>query len=71
MRVTRREFMRAAAGMAGVLGLNASGLLKLQEALAATAGLPVIWLQGQGCTGCSVSLLNDAREKADNHDHDE
>ncbi len=58
MRVSRREFLRAAAGMAGVLGLNASGLLKLQDALAATAGLPVIWLQGSGCTGCSVSLLN-------------
>ena len=58
MKVTRREFLRAATGMAGILGLNATGLMKLQEALAAVSGPRVIWLQGQGCTGCSVSLLN-------------
>jgi len=58
MRVTRREFLQAAAGMAGLLGLKASGLMKLQEALAAPGGPSVIWLQGQACTGCSVSLLN-------------
>jgi hydrogenase small subunit len=34
MKVTRREFLRTAAGMAGILGLNATGLLKLQDALA-------------------------------------
>jgi hydrogenase small subunit len=58
MRVTRREFFKAAAGMAGVLGLEASGLLKLQEALAAPGAPSVIWLQGQSCSGCSVSFLN-------------
>jgi hydrogenase small subunit len=58
MKVTRREFLRAAAGMAGVLGLEASGLLKLQEVLAASGAPSVIWLQGQSCTGCSVSFLN-------------
>jgi hydrogenase small subunit len=58
MRVSRREFLMSAAGMAGVLGLKASGLLQLQEALANPAGQSVIWLQGQACTGCSVSLLN-------------
>jgi hydrogenase small subunit len=58
MKLTRRDFLRAAAGMAGVLGLEASGLLKLQEALAAPGAPPVIWLQGQSCSGCSVSFLN-------------
>jgi len=58
MRISRREFFRAAAGMAGVLGLQSSGLLKLQEALAGAGNPSVIWLQGQGCTGCSVSFLN-------------
>ncbi len=58
MKLTRRDFLRAAAGMAGVLGLEASGLFKLQEALAAPGSPPVIWLQGQSCTGCSVSFLN-------------
>lgn len=58
MKVTRREFLRAAAGMAGILGLEASGILKLQKALAASGAPSVIWLQGQSCTGCSVSFLN-------------
>jgi len=58
MKVTRREFLKAAAAMAGVLGLKAAGLLKLQEALAAPGAPPVIWLQGQSCSGCSVSFLN-------------
>jgi hydrogenase small subunit len=58
MKITRREFFRAAASMAGVLGLNASGLIKLQEAFAGSGDPSVIWLQGQGCTGCSVSFLN-------------
>jgi hydrogenase small subunit len=58
MNISRREFLHTAAGMAGVLGLQASGLLKLKEALANPAGPTVIWLQGQSCTGCSVSLLN-------------
>lgn len=58
MRISRREFLQAATGMAGLLGLEASGIVKLQEALASPAGPTVIWLQGQACTGCSVSLLN-------------
>jgi hydrogenase small subunit len=58
MIISRREFFKAVAGMAGVLGLEASGLLKLQEVLAGSGNPSVIWLQGQGCTGCSVSFLN-------------
>jgi hydrogenase small subunit len=58
MRISRREFLQAATGMAGLLGLEAAGLVKLQEALGNPAGPTVIWLQGQACTGCSVSLLN-------------
>jgi hydrogenase small subunit len=58
MRISRRQFLQAATGMAGLLGLEASGLMELQEALGNPAGPTVIWLQGQACTGCSVSLLN-------------
>jgi hydrogenase small subunit len=58
MKVTRRQFLQVAAGMAGALGLEASGFLKLQEALAASGAPSVIWLQGQSCTGCSISFLN-------------
>lgn len=58
MQVSRREFLQVASWMAGAIGLKASGLLKLQEAIAAPGAPPVIWLQGQSCTGCSVSFLN-------------
>jgi hydrogenase small subunit len=58
MNVTRRDFLKASAALASALALKASGLMQLQKALAASGGPPVIWLQGQGCTGCSVSLLN-------------
>ncbi len=60
MNITRRDFLQASAAITGALALKASGLLQLQKALAAgeAAGVPVIWLQGQSCTGCSVSLLN-------------
>ena len=58
MKISRRDFFRAAAGMAGILGLESSGLMKLQEALAGPGNPSVIWLQGQSCTGCSVSFLN-------------
>ncbi len=50
--------MKASAALAGALALKASGLMQLQKVLAAGGGPPVVWLQGQGCTGCSVSLLN-------------
>ena len=59
MNVNRRDFLRASAAIAGALALKASGLMQLQKAMAAGGGKPpVIWLQGQGCTGCSVSLMN-------------
>ena len=60
MNITRRDFLKASAAITGALALKASGLLELQKAMASGggAGVPVIWLQGQSCTGCSVSLLN-------------
>jgi len=58
MKITRRDLLKASAAITGALALKASGLMELQKALAAEGGPPVIWLQGQGCTGCSVSLLN-------------
>ena len=58
MYISRREFIKVCAAMAGALGLTSSGLLKLQKVLASEDAPSVIWLQGQGCTGCSTSLLN-------------
>ena len=58
MNVTRRDFLKASTALAGALALKATGLMQLQTTLAAESGPSVIWLQGQGCSGCSVSLLN-------------
>ncbi|MHC4692107.1 MAG: hydrogenase small subunit [Planctomycetota bacterium] len=61
MDLNRRDFLKASAAIAGALALKGSGMMQLQKAMAADSGnigAPVIWLQGQSCTGCSVSLLN-------------
>ena len=59
MDINRRDFLKASAAIAGALALKASGLMQMQKAMAnGVSKPPVIWLQGQGCTGCSVSLLN-------------
>ncbi len=56
----RREFLKFGAALAGAGGLSSAyasvfalGAERLAE------GLPLVaWLQGQACSGCSVSLLN-------------
>lgn len=53
MELSRRDFLRASSALLAAWGL------KIPDALAAdNSGPPVIWLQAQGCSGCSVSLLN-------------
>ena len=57
--VTRRSFLKAATGTAAGIGISQVFNPALIQAL--ETGLerhPVLWIQGQGCTGCSVSLLN-------------
>ncbi len=58
MELTRRDFMKGAAAVGAAFGVSSIGILGTRESLAATGAPRVIWLQGQGCTGCSVSLLN-------------
>jgi hydrogenase small subunit len=67
--LTRREFIKifgATAAGIGLAGVSVSGamaaekvakVLPVLEKIAADRP-PVIWFQGAGCTGCSVSLLN-------------
>ncbi len=58
--MTRRQFLRVAGGAAALLGLSEAFIPQIADALAAAAAgkPPVLWLQGQNCTGCSVSFLN-------------
>ncbi len=59
MEISRRRFMRYVSASAVALGFERADLLNLERGLAAaTPGVPVIWLNGAGCTGCSISLLN-------------
>ena len=58
MQISRRQFLKYCGGSAAALGLTHSGLARLSKALALPGGAPVVWLQGAGCTGCSVSLSN-------------
>lgn len=60
--LNRRKFVAYCAGSATVLGLDATVIGRLNEALAKPPGkdpLPrVIWLAAGNCTGCTMSLAN-------------
>lgn len=57
--VSRRSFLKTVTGTAAGIGIsqifNPALVKAMTEALKTH---PVLWIQGQGCTGCSVSLLN-------------
>lgn len=62
MKLTRRKFLQICAGSAAAYGASTILTPQVVQALKEKAGnQPVIWLNGQGCTGCSVSLLNAER----------
>jgi hydrogenase small subunit len=56
----RRELLQYGARLGALMGLSTSSFPAIAEALAdlGSGGAPVLWLQGQSCSGCSVSLLN-------------
>jgi hydrogenase small subunit len=58
--INRRSFLKLSSRLSVILGLGASAIPRVAEALEELAsGLaPVLWLQGQCCSGCSVSLLD-------------
>lgn len=55
MRLSRRDFLK----LAGAVGVASTiPMVTLEKALAGNGDPRVIWLQGQSCSGCSVSLMN-------------
>ena len=61
MNMSRRDFVKLCAGSAAGLGVAEMFHPAVRDVLAATLTgerPPVFWVQGQGCTGCTVSLLN-------------
>jgi NiFe hydrogenase small subunit HydA len=58
MNLSRRDFVKAAAAVAAALGLG-DGLAPGRSAVFAREGGPgVVWLQAQGCSGCTSSFLS-------------
>jgi len=60
MRISRREFLKYCTIAAGALGLTTTDLLKIEDTFAkiGDGGPYVVWLPGQACTGCTMSLTN-------------
>ncbi|MHB8894746.1 MAG: hydrogenase small subunit [Candidatus Geothermincolia bacterium] len=58
--VSRRQFLKHAGATAALLGLSEAMIPQLAKALQTLAAgkPPIIWIQGQNCTGCSISFLN-------------
>lgn len=58
--MSRRELLKYSAKLAAAMGLGALAVPGLADALTelATGQMPVLWLQAQSCSGCSVTLLN-------------
>lgn len=54
MALTRRDFLKASSAIAAALAVRGRPLFATTQGGAP----PVVWLQAQGCSGCSVSLLN-------------
>lgn len=57
--VSRRTFLKTVTGTAAGIGISQMFNPALVSAMEkALEHHPVLWIQGQSCTGCSVSLLN-------------
>ena len=58
--MNRRSFLTLGLRLATVMGLSATAAPAMAEALEriVRGRAPTLWLQGQCCSGCSISLLN-------------
>ena len=62
--LSRRDFIKLTAGSAAALGLMLFKFPSFEKILADSVDqIPVIWLQGGSCSGCSVSVLNSLSPK--------
>ncbi len=58
MQISRRAFLRYCAVASAALGLGPKELTDLEEALGNPQAPSALWLQGSGCSGCTISFLN-------------
>lgn len=54
---SRRDFLKFCTMMGAYLGLEASGVAQIANALETKTRLPVIWFHFQECTGCTESFI--------------
>ena len=59
--ISRRDFLKYCATMAGILALESTMVPKIAHALETGKRPPVIWLEFQDCAGCSESFLRATR----------
>ena len=63
--LSRRDFLKVCGATATILGLSQSYVPQIAQALEdATAKPAVLWLQGQNCTGCTISTINSTHPNA-------
>ncbi|KUK31169.1 MAG: Hydrogenase (NiFe) small subunit HydA, partial [Thermoanaerobacterales bacterium 50_218] len=57
---TRRDFLKYSSSLVALLGLSQAYVPKVAQALENVTSdkLPIIWLHGAGCSGCTVSIAN-------------
>lgn len=58
MRLSRRDFVRAATAAVAAGSIPPASLSRLAEAFSTHQAPQVVWIQGAGCDGCAVSFLN-------------
>lgn len=60
MKINRREFLKYAAKLAALTGLPSFSVTDVVTAMdqLVSGNAPLVWIQAQSCSGCSVSLLN-------------
>ena len=63
--VSRRNFMKWAGTLTAMLALPSTFTPLIAEAVKVVDRLPIIWLHGAECTGCSESLLRSAHPTID------
>jgi len=66
--ITRKKFLQIFSGSIAGIALSNLWLPKLLQAANVKNGkgrLPIVWFQGQNCSGCSVSFLNTEYPSAD------
>lgn len=58
--ITRRDFIKQSSALAAMMGLGSFAIPDIARAMQTLSAVnpPVLWIQAQSCSGCSISLLN-------------